>query len=148
MYLFNVEAAYEELNAELKKDITKLMNDADSFFAPLLATLFQVQTTFYGHLYNRKSANLANIEYVMENGVLISANAFCMFLNLLHLSRQETYQACPNSIWLPLILLGMIIQTIHIILLLPNINSTAHTRKLLLLPTQRQQLLLLYHKVS
>lgn len=56
------KAAYEELNAELKRDITKLMNDADNFFAPLLATLFSVQTTFYGHLYNRKNANLANVE--------------------------------------------------------------------------------------
>lgn len=55
-------AAYEELNAELKRDISRLMNDADNFFAPLLATLFSIQTTFYGHLYNRKNSNLAAVE--------------------------------------------------------------------------------------
>eukprot|EP01127_Copromyxa_protea_P015209 TRINITY_DN4335_c0_g1_i1.p1 TRINITY_DN4335_c0_g1~~TRINITY_DN4335_c0_g1_i1.p1 ORF type:complete len:374 (+),score=92.04 TRINITY_DN4335_c0_g1_i1:265-1386(+) len=59
--------AYEELNAELKRDINILLNDADKFFTPLMATLFSIQTNFYCHLHNKKSANMATMDPQLFN---------------------------------------------------------------------------------
>jgi hypothetical protein len=53
--------AFEELVEELKKDLAALMSDTDSFFIPLMATLFQIQANWFRNIQSKQEKLLVGI---------------------------------------------------------------------------------------